>query len=181
MAEPARQTRERRSRCGVLILTTLALVSMTAATWGRPPLALAYNASASAPLGWYRIEIVGSDAPLQVGDFVLARLPRAIAVLAAARGYVPESVPVLKRVAAVSGTHVCVANGTVRVAGDVVGHVEAADGRGRPLLAWRGCRVLIDGELFLLNKGNEHSFDSRYFGPLDRSFVLGRAMPLTTH
>jgi type IV secretory pathway protease TraF len=50
----------------------------------------------------------------------------------------------------------------------------------RPLPAWSQCRVLLDGELFLLNPTRADSFDSRYFGPLDASFVRGRALPLFT-
>jgi type IV secretory pathway protease TraF len=43
------------------------------------------------------------------------------------------------------------------------------------LLAWNGCRQLVERELFLLNPSNRASFDSRYLGPLDASFVLGVA------
>jgi type IV secretory pathway protease TraF len=38
----------------------------------------------------------------------------------------------------------------------------------------------MQGELFLLNSSHPASFDSRYFGPLDRSFVIGKAVPLWT-
>jgi type IV secretory pathway protease TraF len=54
------------------------------------------------------------------------------------------------------------------------------DAKERPLSAWGRWRHLISDELFLLNPHNQASFDSRYFGPLDASFVRGRAIPFAT-
>ncbi|MBI3531959.1 MAG: S26 family signal peptidase, partial [Burkholderiales bacterium] len=39
---------------------------------------------------------------------------------------------------------------------------------------------LHDGELFLLSATNPASFDSRYFGPIAASAVIGSAQPLWT-
>jgi conjugative transfer signal peptidase TraF len=85
---------------------------------------------------------------------------------------------VLKRIAAVEGKVVCVRDGVVSVNGAPIASILEVDGRGRPLAAWRHCRRLIKGELFLLNSAASASFDSRYFGPIDVSFVLGLATPL---
>jgi conjugative transfer signal peptidase TraF len=136
-----------------------------------------FNASDSVPRGWYAIEPI--DRP-HVGDYVLVRLPRAVRGFAADRGYIPESLPLLKRVAALGGQRVCVADGTVVVDGVAVARTLVRDGRGRPLPVARICRVLLDGEVFLLSTDAPASFDGRYFGPLDRSFVRGRATPLWT-
>jgi hypothetical protein len=46
--------------------------------------------------------------------------------------------------------------------------------------AWQQCRRLHDGELFLLSATNPASFDSRYFGPIAVSAVIGSAQPLWT-
>ena len=48
------------------------------------------------------------------------------------------------------------------------------------VVQFEGVRVLVEHELFLLNSTNVASFDSRYFGPIDSSFVRGRAIPLST-
>lgn len=56
----------------------------------------------------------------------------------------------------------------------------AVDGKQRVLTSWEGCRLLLKGELFLLNSDAKASFDSRYFGPVDRSFVRALAVPLWT-
>ena len=110
-----------------------------------------------------------------VGDYVIARLPDATATLAADRGYLPRSVPVLKQIAAAGGQRVCVVNSWVYVDTTVIAKVLNVDGQHRPLPAWNECRQLLPREVFLLNPGNSASFDSRYFGPLDVSFIRGRA------
>ncbi len=141
----------------------------------KPSLRIVYNASDSAPRGLYT---VSAATRLQVGDYVIARLPEAIATLAAARGYLPRSVPVLKRIAAVAGQRVCIRNGAVYIDGIAVARTLGEDGQHRPLAHWKPCRLLVEGELFLLNPVNVASFDSRYFGPIDVSFVRGRATRL---
>jgi type IV secretory pathway protease TraF len=50
------------------------------------------------------------------------------------------------------------------------------DRRGRRLSDWQGCRVLADGDVFLMNS-HPGSLDGRYFGLLPISSVLGLAEP----
>jgi type IV secretory pathway protease TraF len=40
--------------------------------------------------------------------------------------------------------------------------------------------VFADDELFLLMEGVPGSFDGRYFGPVNRSAIIGRLVPLWT-
>ncbi len=138
---------------------------------------IVYNPSDSVPRGWYRI--VPADS-LQVGSIVLARLPAPAAVLAAQRDYLPTGVPLLKRIGAVAPQRVCMDGMSVRIDDVVVATVMLADGHGRPLSAWSQCRRLVRGELFLLSSTHPASFDSRYFGPVRVSEVIGRAQPLWT-
>ena len=53
-----------------------------------------------------------------------------------------------------------------------------ADRWGRPLPSWQQCRRLRSGELFLLSVTNPASFDSRYFGPVRATAVIGVARPV---
>ena len=138
---------------------------------------IVYNPSDSVARGWYRI---GSTDSLTVGSIVLARLPAPAAALAAQRGYLPNGIPLLKRIGAVAPQRVCVDGTSVRIDDVAVDAVIGTDGRGRPLLAWKQCRRLADGELFLLSNTNPASFDSRYFGPIRASDVIGGAQPIWT-
>ncbi|SMF81657.1 conjugative transfer signal peptidase TraF [Tistlia consotensis] len=134
---------------------------------------LVWNASASAPIGLYRVV---SGAP-ERGDFVLVRLPKAIEKLAAIRGYLPAGVPLIKRIAAVAGDDVCAVNRAIIVNGEIVARQRKADRAGRSLPRWNECRALVQGEFFLLGDAPD-SFDSRYFGPMTGARVIGRLAPL---
>ncbi len=134
-----------------------------------------WNASASAPIGLYRIH-PQSDPP--TGALVAIAPPERLAHWLSARGYLPEGVPLLKHVAAKAGQRVCRAGVMVSVDARPVAIARARDGRGRPLPVWQGCRTLRPGELLLLNPAHPDSLDGRYFGPLPASAVIGRATPL---
>jgi conjugative transfer signal peptidase TraF len=141
---------------------------------------IVYNPSDSVARGWYRVAPdVGSNS-LHVGSIILARLPSDVAAFAAQRGYLPAGVPVLKRIGALAPQSVCVRVQAVRIDGDAVATARLHDGAHRPLSAWTQCRALGEAELFLLSDTNPASFDSRYFGPIDTSAVLGIATPLWT-
>lgn len=139
-----------------------------------------YNPTDSVPRGWYRVSSIDNTASLHVGSIVLARLPAEVASFAGQRGYLPNSVPILKRVGAVALQSVCVRGQTVRIDGAEVAIARTHDGERRSLQAWPQCRPLAAGELFLLSDTNPASFDSRYFGPIPASAVLGIARPLWT-
>lgn len=134
-----------------------------------------WNASASAPIGLYRMH-PDSDPP--IGALVAVAPPERLAHWLSARGYLPEGVPLLKHVAAKAGQRTCRIDDAVSVDGRRVAIARARDGQGRPLPVWQGCRTLQSGELLLLNPAHPDSLDGRYFGPLPASAVIGRATPL---
>lgn len=161
----------------VALFTSLGIAALAWPSLHTSLARIVYNPSDSVPPGWYRI---GPPESLHVGSFVLVRLPADTAALAAQRGYLPEHIPLLKRIGAMSPQQVCIEKHIVRIDGMPVASVHATDGRGRPLSAWQQCRRLHDGELFLLSATNPASFDSRYFGPVAVSAVIGSAQPLWT-
>lgn len=138
---------------------------------------LVWNASPSIPTGLYAIR---GKASLHVGERVAVEPPPALRRLMRERGYLPERVPLLKRVAAVSGQRVCRFAHGVTVDGELVGIARARDRAGRPLPTWFGCRRIKTNELFVMNPAAPDSFDGRYFGPLRIVTVIGRAMPVWT-
>ena len=169
-----------------LVLAGFAAVGLAALAWAafvQPLPRLIYNPSDSVPVGWYRVDPIqhraGSLArSLSVGSIVLTQLPADGAALAAQRGYLPAHVPLVKRVGAVAPQHVCIVAGQVRIDGVPVAAALPADRLGRPLPSLQLCRRLEPGELFLLSVTNPASFDSRYFGPVSASAVIGIAHPV---
>lgn len=151
------------------VAAVLALGATT--VWRLPPL-LVWNATASSPIGLYR---VSPARELRAGDMVIAWPPVAARELGAARRYLPRNVPLVKRVIAVGGSTVCAAGDAITVDGRLVARRRAADPSGRPMPWWRGCETLRRGDLFLLTPGVPEAFDGRYFGVTRRSLILGRA------
>jgi conjugative transfer signal peptidase TraF len=144
------------------------------AALGRPAPWLVWNASASAPIGFYRI-LPGEAGP---GDLVLVHTPESVRQFAAERGYLPSNVPLVKRIVAGSGDLVCAAGDAISINGRVVAERLARDRLGRPLPTWSGCHLLDGGEAFLLMEGRADSLDSRYFGPVPTAAIIGRLAPL---
>lgn len=168
-----------RARIVLAGLSACGLAALALASFVQPNARVIYNPSDSVPAGWYRVDPPGyrTDS-LPVGSIVLTRLPDTVALFAAQRGYLPTGIPLLKRVGAVAPQEVCVTDGVVRIDGVLVAAALHVDRMGRSLRAWPGCRRLRPEELFLLSTANPASFDSRYFGPVGASAVLGVAHPL---
>ena len=172
-----------RTRIALAGLAACGLAALAWASFVHPLPRLIYNPSDSVAVGWYRVDPLhhrlGSlPHPLSVDSIVLTTLPPDAAALAAQRGYLPARVPLLKRVGAVAQQHVCVFDTLVWIDGVPVAAVRPADRLGRPLPSWPQCRQLRPGELFLLSVTNPASFDSRYFGPVSASAVIGVAHPV---
>jgi len=136
-----------------------------------------WNASASAPIGFYRVK---HSRALARGALVLAVPAPALAAFAAGRGYLPSGVPLVKRIAAVAGDDVCARGKAVFVNRRFAAARLAADRKGRALPAWPGCRKLRADEVFLLMADVPDSFDGRYFGPSRASQIVGTLEPLWT-
>lgn len=156
-----------------LIATALSLLAMVVPYSVDLPLKLIWNGSESAPVGLYWID----DQAPEIGDYVLVRLPGNIRNLVTDRAYLPPDIPLIKRVAAVEGDTVCRQGREVFINSVIVASARLQDRLGRAMPAWRGCYVLDERRLFLLQNHVE-SLDSRYFGPVDRRLIIGRAMRL---
>ena len=165
----------RRYAIATAIAASAFAAAFVAIAIAKPLPRLIWNASASAPIGLYRIQ---PDRDPPAGALVAVTPPNSLARWLSARGYLPEGVPLLKHVAAKAGQRVCRTGAVVSIDARPVAIAQTRDRRGRPLPVWRGCRRLAANELLLLNPAVPDSLDGRYFGPLLVSAVIGRATPL---
>src|SRR5882724_9230124 len=138
---------------------------------------LIWNASASAPIGLYTVR---TAADLGVTDLVAVDVPEPWASFLWEREYLPRGVPLMKRIAALSGQTVCRIGRNVSVDTIAVGEAQARDRLGRELPVWQGCRTLGASEIFLMNWDVQDSLDGRYFGPIPKDSIIGHALPLWT-
>ncbi|MFK4003335.1 S26 family signal peptidase [Qipengyuania sp. NPDC077563] len=165
------------TRLSYAIVTTVAVSLLGIASVASFAPKLIWNASASTPVGLYTIDELG---PVAVTDLVAVDAPEPLATFLSEGGYLPRGVPLLKRVAALPGQRVCRTGLAITVDGVPMGDALDRDRRGRPLPIWQGCRLVANGELFLMNWQVRDSLDGRYFGPLPATAVIGRAIPLYT-
>lgn len=162
----------------------LALAAMLAATVliaapvvTRPAPRLIWNASASVPIGLY---LANPADGIDLGDLVAATPPAALAPLLSERGYLPLGVPLIKRVQALPSARVCRIGLVITVDGVPLGAARDRDRAGRDLPVWRGCRLLAEGEVLLMNRDVPDSLDGRYFGPSPTSSIIARLVPIWT-
>jgi len=165
----------------VLAGALLALVLVVAGAVG----GLRVNMTPSEPLGIWRV--VALDRAATVGDIVFICPPANAAMRRARqRGYLRSGLcpggfaPLIKAVIATEGQRVEIGS-AVRVDGVILTNsaVSKRDGKGRPLAAFRG-GIVPAGSVFLYS-GFVGSYDSRYFGPLPVSGVLGLAHEVLTY
>jgi len=147
---------------------------------------LRLNTSKSIALGVYRL----SDAPLQRGEAVLLCPADTDAFQRALeRGYIgigdcPNGSQALgKRIAAMAGDRVSIDTQGVRVNGALwpLSKPRPVDLQGHPLPQIRlDNHRLNENELLLMGDINPNSFDSRYFGLVDRAHIQGVVRPVWT-
>lgn len=153
-----------------LIATGLSVLALAFASLANLPVKLVWNGSESAPIGLYWID----DRVPERGDCVLVRVPDTIRNLVIKRKYLPPDAPLIKRIAAVEGDTVCRRDREIIIDGITIALAWTEDGHGRKMPVWSGCHVLGHNQVFLLQR-HPASLDSRYFGPVDRRLIIGRA------
>ncbi|MDL2403158.1 MULTISPECIES: conjugative transfer signal peptidase TraF [Rhizobium] len=143
------------------------------------------NLTPSEPLGLWRI--VSLDRPASVGDLVFICPPQTASMREArARGYLrvgscPGDVaPLIKTIIATAGQRVEI-GAHVTIDGRPIPFSDLAerDGEGRPITAFPG-GVVPAGSVFLYSAFRS-SYDSRYFGPLAASGIIGLAQEVLTY
>lgn len=143
------------------------------------------NTTPSEPLGLWRIASL-TRSP-QIGDRVFVCLPPDdVALAAIERGYLRFglcegwSAPLIKTVMALRGNEVAIGR-HVTIDGAILPHskVQAYDGKGRRMLPHSG-GIIPENHVFL-HSPFVGSYDSRYFGPVPTSQIIGLAEEVFTY
>jgi len=161
---------------GHILVTLVASAGVLATIFQPRPVSplLVWNPSESAPVGLYAVH---RGQALVRGDYVLLAISPCWRDFAAARGYLPPDIPLLKPVAALVGDKVCRVGRRITINDKAVANAHPMDRKHRPMPHWNGCRVLARDEIFILGS-HPASFDSRYFGVISADGILGRAQKL---
>ncbi len=163
----------KRFRSFTLVAAALALTFLAAKPVINPSPILIWNASESVPIGWY---FVSKRRP-KTGEIAVIRPAEWVQIYASNRGYLPQEVLLLKPIFATQSSITCRFGSYVFVDGKHVATAKIIDQKHRPLPVWKGCKALKPSQ-FLVLGGHRNSFDSRYFGPIEQSQVIGTAFPL---
>jgi conjugative transfer signal peptidase TraF len=155
----------------VIAISVLAVAAIAAKPCINPVPIVIWNASNSVPIGWYFV----SKREPNLAEIAVIRPPEWIEIYASTRGYLPLQTPLLKPVRAIQGSIVCRFGRYVFIDGNLVAKAKYLDTKHRILPVWKGCRALKSDEIFVLGV-HRGSFDSRYFGPINRTQVLGTAV-----
>ena len=155
----------------VLAVSALAVAAMVMKPPFDPVPLVIWNASNSVPIGWYFV----SKRQPNLGEIAVIQAPEWVEIYASARGYLPLQTTLLKPVRAIESSIVCRFGRYVFIDGKLVAKAKHLDTNHRMLPVWKGCRALKSDEIFVLGLHRD-SFDSRYFGPINRTQVLGTAV-----
>lgn len=177
------QLRRQRHRAFILVATAAVsglLIILAGALGG-----FRVNMTPSEPIGLWRMLPLDRDPA--VDDMVFVCLARSALINEArSRGYLRRGLcpsgyaPLIKTVVAVAGQQVEV-GGTVWVDGSEIPHSALApvDGMGRSLIPARDERIQRDN--VFLHSPFPGSWDSRYFGSVPTSSILGLAQEVLTY
>ncbi|WP_426232286.1 conjugative transfer signal peptidase TraF [Pararhizobium sp. DWP3-4] len=176
-------TRAQRKTAATIVVTAGigALMAFTLGWFG----GFRVNLTPSEPLGLWRI--VSLDRPAVIGDVVFICPPGTAAMREARdRGYLRGGLcpagyaPLIKTIVGVEGQEVEVGV-DVRIAGYPLprSHVAGVDGDGRSLARFSG--GVIPHEYVFVHSEFIGSFDSRYFGPIPATGILGLAREVWTY
>lgn len=169
-------------KAGFILLVTLFVLLVAGTLAGAR-----FNLTRSLPVGLYW----AVEQPIERKAYVRFCPPReGVFALAMERGYLsdwggecPHGFPLIKRVAAIAGDSVEASDANVRVNGEPLplSRFHDTDGQGRPMpRPGRDRKQLRASELWVMSDTNDRSFDSRYFGPIDRAWVKEVITPVLT-
>jgi len=146
------------------------------------------NRSASLPFLIYKIAPIVQNAEIERGNCLLidlSKISNPVIARGVERGYVNLREPMMKRIGAIPGDTVALMGGFLFVNGEATKITVAShDSYGGKLSAWPDLGfsvvtpITLAPDQYWLISDPERGFDSRYFGPVNRSAFTHKAAPV---
>jgi conjugative transfer signal peptidase TraF len=136
---------------------------------------ITYQATPSVPKGFYVIKPVQK---ISRGDLVVFLPLASVQDFMQQHHWIPDSGWLMKVVSAVPGDEICRRHDRFWVNGVEVAQVFHFYAPGKKLPQYYFCGRVPKDQYFLLGPQHPHSFDSRYFGFVSRSQIIGNAVRL---
>jgi len=152
-----------------LSLSFLALVESQKERWSGQ---FHLNLSSSLPVGIYRTI---PEKKLESGDLALFHLPSDYSRELGQRDWIPKGRPLLKP--ALAASSYCQNSQSLTTAGKQYPKFKR-DYLGKTIPSRTGCFQLKENEFLAVSNHSSRSFDSRYFGKVNKSSVLGVLKPV---
>ena len=131
------------------------------------------NLSPSMQKGIYLLKEIDE---LKKGDVVVLNIPSNIKEILYSRGYLPKNKKTDYILNALEKNNfVEVVHNKIYINGEFKGNIAEVDPKGRKLISFVKDGILKSGEVFLLGRG-KNSFDSRYFGTVEKSEILKKTI-----
>lgn len=162
---------------GFLAILALAIVGVGALALRQDAPWVLHNVSPSSPLGFY---VYTGDAP-RAGTY-LAFHPhgQSFERITESTGLPMPTVPILKLIIAGPGDHVCYSHDTESFRINKIRSLGIQDRvfQGHHIPLWQECRDLRGDEYFVHSDRIPNSLDSRFYGPVQASTIVGTYAPL---
>lgn len=133
------------------------------------------QASSSMPRGLYFVMPANN---IHRGDVVIFKPPREARVFLLKKHWVPKNGLLMKTVFAMSGDFICKKNHAIWINHKRICFVFNDYAPYKKLLDTRFCGMLKNGQYLLMSTRVKRSFDGRYFGPVNKSVIVGVAKKL---
>ena len=162
----------------VIALAALVMLALGEQTLLHKGYGFSYQVSDSMPKGWYVRLPLGT---LKRGDWVFLRPPTFATLYLQRHHWLPNSGVLLKSIQALPGDWVCNHQKKLLINHRLAAILLTNDKNDQAILKQSFCRYLAAHEYLVLGLSDERSYDSRYFGPVQQSQILGLAQPLFPH
>ncbi|MFA6409267.1 MAG: signal peptidase I [Gammaproteobacteria bacterium] len=159
----------------LLALLFIALLVATIILVKRAGYAVTYQATSSMPRGLYLLAPVKSIAR---GDIVLFYPPITIRDFLKQQHWLPRSGLIMKYALGVPGDYVCRRQNELWINRKKVAHIYHKTSSDLSLPQQKFCGKLGKTQYFLISIFVPNSFDSRYFGAVERGYILGKAISI---